>query len=89
MSGFPWSNVYRKSHFSIHLNGDMYRNLPFLNHLERPIRMTPAIILDTNILVPAALKPGSDLAMLVERVLLQWRPAAAGHGVLRGVPEDR
>jgi len=36
--------------------------------------MSPALVLDTNILVSAALKPGSDLARIVERVLLRQVP---------------
>ena len=36
--------------------------------------MSRALILDTNILVSAALKPGGDLAKLVERVLMRQVP---------------
>ena len=36
--------------------------------------MSSAIVLDTNIVVSAALKPGSDLARIVERVLLRQIP---------------
>jgi predicted nucleic acid-binding protein len=36
--------------------------------------MSRALVLDTNILVPAALKPESDLARIVERVLLRQVP---------------
>lgn len=36
--------------------------------------MSRALVLDTNILVSAALKPGSDLARIVERVLLRQVP---------------
>jgi predicted nucleic acid-binding protein len=36
--------------------------------------MSRALVLDTNILVSAALKPGSDLARIVERVLLRLVP---------------
>lgn len=36
--------------------------------------MSRALVLDTNILVSAGLKPGSDLARIVERVLLRQAP---------------
>jgi len=36
--------------------------------------MSRAVVLDTNILVSAALKPGSDLARIVEQVLLRQTP---------------
>lgn len=36
--------------------------------------MSRALVLDTNVLVSAALKPGSDLARIVERVLLREVP---------------
>jgi predicted nucleic acid-binding protein len=36
--------------------------------------MSRAVVLDTNILVSAALRPGSDIASIVERVLLRQAP---------------
>jgi predicted nucleic acid-binding protein len=36
--------------------------------------MSRAVVLDTNVLVSAALKPGSDLARIVERALLRQMP---------------
>ena len=36
--------------------------------------MSRAVVLDTNVLVSAALKPGSDLARILERVLLRQTP---------------
>ena len=36
--------------------------------------MSRAVVLDTNLLVSAALKPDSDLARIVERVLLRQAP---------------
>jgi predicted nucleic acid-binding protein len=36
--------------------------------------MSPALVLDTNILVSAALRPGSDLARIVERIFLRQVP---------------
>lgn len=36
--------------------------------------MSRALVLDTNVLVSAALKPESDLARIVERVLLRQVP---------------
>ena len=36
--------------------------------------MSAALVLDTNVLVSAALKPGSDLARIVDRVLLRTAP---------------
>lgn len=36
--------------------------------------MSRALVLDTNVLVSAALKPGSDLGQIVERVLLRRVP---------------
>ena len=36
--------------------------------------MSRAVVLDTNVLVSAALKPDSDLARIVERVLLRQAP---------------
>jgi len=37
--------------------------------------MSRAVVLDTNILVSAALTPGSDIARILERVLLRQAPA--------------
>jgi predicted nucleic acid-binding protein len=36
--------------------------------------MSRAVVLDTNILVSAALRPGSDIARILERVLLRQAP---------------
>lgn len=36
--------------------------------------MSRAVVLDTHVLVSAALKPGSDLARIVEKVLLRQAP---------------
>ena len=36
--------------------------------------MSRAVVLDTNVLVSAALKPGSDIARILERVLLRQAP---------------
>ena len=36
--------------------------------------MSRAVVLDTNVLVSAALKPGSDIAGVLERVLLRQAP---------------
>ena len=36
--------------------------------------MSRAVVLDTNALVSAALKPGSDIARILERVLLRQAP---------------
>ncbi len=36
--------------------------------------MSRAVVVDTNILVSAALKPGSDIARILERVLLRQAP---------------
>ncbi len=36
--------------------------------------MSRAVVLDTNILVSAALRPGSDVARILERVLLRQAP---------------
>lgn len=36
--------------------------------------MSRAVVLDTNILVSAALKPGSDIARILERVLFRQTP---------------
>src|SRR5665647_3193868 len=36
--------------------------------------MSRAVVLDTNILVSAALTPGSDIARILERVLLRQAP---------------
>ena len=36
--------------------------------------MSRAVVMDTNVLVSAALKPDSDLARIVERVLLRQAP---------------
>jgi len=36
--------------------------------------MSRAVVLDTNVLVSAALKPGRDLARIVEKVLLRQAP---------------
>ena len=36
--------------------------------------MSRAVVLDTNVLVSAALKPGSDIAGILERVLLRQAP---------------
>ena len=36
--------------------------------------MSRAVVLDTNVLVSAALRPGSDIARILERVLLRQAP---------------
>jgi len=36
--------------------------------------VSQAVVLDTNVLVSAALKPGSDIARILERVLLRQTP---------------
>jgi predicted nucleic acid-binding protein len=36
--------------------------------------MSRSVVLDTNVMVSAALKPGSDLALILEKVLLRRAP---------------